>query len=72
MESFVSLNLTNNKIKKDELFLVHLFAFAWRRPTLTRGNPSLQSALRSLTSVFGMVTGVSFSLSPPHCGVIFY
>ena len=45
---------------------------AWRRPTLTRGNPSLQSALRSLTSVFGMVTGVSFSLSPPHCGVIFY
>ena len=39
--------------------------FAWRRPTLTKGNPSLQSALRSLT-VFGMGTGVSFSLSPPH------
>ena len=39
---------------------------AWRRPTLTKGNPSLQSALRSLTSVFGMGTGVSFSLSPPH------
>ena len=38
---------------------------AWRRPT-HKGNPSLQSALRSLTSVFGMGTGVSFSLSPPH------
>ena len=42
---------------------------AWRRPTLTKGNPSLQSALRSLTSVFGMVTGVSFSLSPPHYSI---
>ena len=40
--------------------------FAWRRPALTKGNPSLQSALRSLTSVFGMGTGVSFLLSPPH------
>ena len=39
---------------------------AWRRPTLTGGNPQLLSALRSLTSVFGMGTGVSFLLSPPH------
>ena len=28
--------------------------------------PQLLSALRSLTSVFDMGTGVSFSLSPPH------
>ena len=39
---------------------------AWRRPILTGGNPQLLSALRSLTSVFGMGTGVSFLLSPPH------
>ena len=44
----------------------NIFKTAWRRPALTKGNPSLQSALRSLTSVFGMGTGVSFSLSPPH------
>ena len=44
--------------------------FAWRRPALTKGNPSLQSALRSLTSVFGMGTGVSFLLSPPHYLII--
>ena len=41
------------------------FHFAWQRPTLTGGNPQLPSALRSLTSVFGMGTGVTFSLSPP-------
>ena len=39
---------------------------AWQRPTLTGGNPQLLSALKSLTAVFGMGTGVSFSLSPPH------
>ena len=38
---------------------------AWQRPTLTGGNPQLPSALRSLTSVFGMGTGVTFSPSPP-------
>ena len=38
----------------------------WRLPTLTGGNPQLPSALRTLTSVFGMGTGVSFSLSSPH------
>ena len=39
---------------------------AWQRPTLAGGNPQLLSALKSLTAVFGMGTGVSFSLSPPH------
>ena len=39
---------------------------AWRRPTLTGGNPQLPSALKSLTSVFGMGTGVTSSLSPPN------
>ena len=39
---------------------------AWQRPTLTGGNPQLPSALRSLTTVFDMGTGVSFLLSPPH------
>src|SRR5690554_4433153 len=32
---------------------------------LSQGNPLLPSALRSLTSVFGMGTGVTFSPSPP-------
>ena len=39
---------------------------AWRRPTLTGGNPQLPLALRSLTSVFGMGTGVTFSPSSPN------
>ena len=39
---------------------------AWQRPTLTKGIPSLPSALRSLTSVFGMGTGVTFLPSSPH------
>ena len=39
---------------------------AWQRPTLTKGNPSLPSALRSLTTVFGMGTGVTFLPSSPH------
>ena len=39
---------------------------ARQRPSLTKGNPSLQSALRSLTSVFGMGTGVTFLPSSPH------
>ena len=38
---------------------------AWQRPTLTGGEPQLPSALRSLTSVFGMGTGVTFSPSSP-------
>jgi hypothetical protein len=39
--------------------------FARQRPALTRGSPSLPSALKNLTSVFGMGTGVASSLSPP-------
>src|SRR4051812_4545400 len=38
---------------------------AWQRPTLTGVKPQLPSALRSLTSVFGMGTGVTFSPSLP-------
>ena len=59
--SFTFYHFTFNKLK---------MKFAWRRPALTKGNPSLQSALRSLTSVFGMGTGVSFLLSPPHYLII--
>ena len=36
-----------------------------RRPTLAGGNPQLPSALKSLTSVFGMGTGVTSSQSSP-------
>ena len=39
---------------------------AWQRPTLAGRNPQLLSALRSLTSVFEMGTGVSFLPSSPH------
>ncbi len=42
------------------------YPLAWRRPTLTGAKPQLPSALRSLTSVFGMGTGVTFSLSSPN------
>src|SRR5690606_39915419 len=44
---------------------------AWQRPTLARGSPLLPSALRSLTSVFGMGTGVTFSPSSPDKVFIF-
>ncbi len=39
--------------------------FAWQRPTLTGGSPQLPWAQKSLTTVFGMGTGVTSSLSPP-------
>ncbi len=38
---------------------------AWRRPTLTGARPQLPSALESLTSVFGMGTGVTSLPSSP-------
>ena len=41
------------------------FKTARQRPTLTGGNPQLPSALKSLTSVFGMGTGMTSLLSPP-------
>jgi hypothetical protein len=50
--------------KKGQLPLSSLL-FAWRRPALTGGNPQLPSALKSLTAVFGMGTGVTSSLLPP-------
>ena len=46
--------------------MTSLFYFAWQRPTLTGGNPQLPSALKSLTSVFGMGTGVTSSPSSLH------
>ncbi len=57
---------TLNLHKKDQFRLELIFIEAWRRPTLTGGNPQLPSALKSLTSVFGMGTGVTSSLSPPN------
>ena len=39
--------------------------FAWRRPTLAGAKPQLPSALKSLTTVFGMGTGVTSSQSLP-------
>lgn len=41
------------------------FLVAWRRPTLAEAKPRLPSALESLTSVFGMGTGVTSPLSLP-------
>jgi hypothetical protein len=43
--------------KTERIFL----SSAWQRPTLTGTKSQLPSALRSLTSVFGMGTGVTFS-----------
>ena len=44
--------------------------FSWpstarQRPTLAGGDPQLPSALESLTSEFGMCSGVTFPPSPP-------
>ena len=36
-----------------------------QRPTLARAGPALPLAMRRLTSVFGMGTGISASLWPP-------
>ncbi len=38
---------------------------AWRRPTLAGAKPQLPSALKNLTSVFDMGTGVTSSLLLP-------
>ena len=51
--------------KKRAASIAALFLFAWQRPTLARDKPSLPSALKSLTSVFGMGTGVTSSPLPP-------
>ena len=49
------------------IFLIHIPIFFaqkkhWQRPILAK---SLSSALKGLTSVFGMGTGVSLSISSP-------
>ncbi len=49
--------------KKDTFSGVSLLA--WQRPTLTGGSPQLPSAQKSLTTVFGMGTGVTSLLLPP-------
>ena len=49
--------------KKDTYSGVSLLA--WQRPTLTGGSPQLPSAQKSLTTVFGMGTGVTSLLLPP-------
>ena len=55
--------MTTKKTSSQSYWFFHL---AWQRPSLTGGNPQLHSALRSLTSVFEMGTGVSFLPSLPH------
>src|SRR5699024_2336956 len=42
-----------------------ILLMAWRRPTLAETKSQLPSALKSLTSVFGMETGVTSSLLLP-------
>ena len=44
-----------------------ILRIAWQRPTLTGTRPQLPSALESLTSVFGMGTGVASLPSLPDC-----
>ncbi len=56
-----SINVyTNQKQKKHPS--TECFQFAWQRPTLTGGIPQLPSVQKSLTTVFGMGTGVASSL----------
>ena len=64
--------LTNGPLKSFSIKLDKIKApngykrgLAWQRPTLTGVKPQLPSALRSLTSVFGMGTGVTSSQSSP-------
>ena len=47
------------------MILLDAFYKAWRRPTLAEAKPQLPSALESLTSVFGMGTGVTSLLLLP-------
>ena len=58
--------LLRNDIMFPKTLTIHgVHEIAWQRPTLTGGNPQLPSALKSLTSVFGMGTGVTSSPSLP-------
>ena len=38
---------------------------SWRRPTLAQASPALPSTMESLTSVFGMGTGMTSPLWSP-------
>ena len=65
----VGLEPTTDRLTADssttELLWIHK-NFQPGNVLLSQGDsPQLPSALRSLTSVFGMGTGVTFSLSPP-------
>ncbi len=53
------------EIKKTQVKRL-VFLVAWRRPTLTGTRSQLPSALESLTSVFGMGTGVTSLPSSPN------
>ena len=57
--------LRNNNVVTSALQLITIIVemTAQRRLTLTGGSPLLPSALKSLTSVFGMGTGVTSSPS---------
>ncbi len=57
-QEFLKRNIKKAKEKSS-------LAFAWQRPTLAGETPQLPSALKSLTSVFGMGTGVTSSPSSP-------
>ena len=63
-----SLRHYDDPLHKQKEQVVRLFFFefiAWRRPTLAGAKPQLPSALKSLTTVFGMGTGVTSSQSLP-------
>ena len=53
------------QVRKNRRRFVCGSLLARQRPTLAGGNPQLPSALESLTSVFGMGTGVTFPPSSP-------
>ena len=57
--------LTKGPLIKLNKIIAPYWGIAWQCPTLTGGNPQLPSALKSLTSVFGMGTGVTSSPSLP-------
>ena len=60
----VGLEPTTDRLTADSStteLLRNIYNTAWQRPTLTGAKSQLPSALRSLTSVFGMGTGVTFS-----------
>ena len=62
-----TLHETNKKVCNAALLrqTLHTFYFTWRRPTLAETKSQLPSALESLTTVFGMGTGVTFPPSLP-------